>query len=166
MQEQNLASIVHITKADAVNAVKVQGKVKHYNIAYIFPKVDAKTFELLETVWPFGNINARADGSISVEYLVKPEEIGLFSSKILSLEIKKENNTVESTIILRYPNGVPEGLKHKILGIIRGSDRVIWGKDEIIILLNNCKDVEAVKRRINDLLSTPTVDTKTVLTSR
>lgn len=145
----DLAAFVCYTGADAVNAVKSQGAVKYYTVMFTFPKADKVVIEKLEKLWPYGEVAHKSDGSVTAEYLVRPDEVSSFCEALTRACLPKKKSTM---VALRFPEGIPDGVKHKVRASIRSTDRIVWNGDEAVIFLEGCKDPTAVERRIRQLL--------------
>lgn len=146
----DLAAFIYYTGADAVNAVKSQGTVKHYTVSFTFPIADSEVVEKLEKLWPFGEVAHKSDGSVTAEYLVRPDEVSSFCEALTRACLPKKKS---ATVVLRFPDGIPDGVKHKVRSLIRSTDRIVWNGGEAVIFLEGCKDSEAVERRIRNLLN-------------
>jgi hypothetical protein len=146
----DLNAFVCYTGADAVNAVKSQGAVKHYTVMFTFPKADKVVIEKLEKLWPFGEVAQKSDGSVTAEYLVRPDEVNSFCKTLTQACLPRKKN---AAVALRFPDGIPDSAKHKVRSLIRSTDRIVWNGDEAVIFLEGCKDPTAVERRIRKLLS-------------
>ncbi|MBM7854933.1 hypothetical protein JOC37_001313 [Desulfohalotomaculum tongense] len=86
-KELSCVDIVKQLKADSVDLVKSQGKVKNYKISFRFNHSDNYMVNQLENLWPFSTISVDKDGTTLAEYLVRPSEMKEFKLKIT--EFKK-----------------------------------------------------------------------------
>lgn len=145
----DLTALIYHTGADAVNAVKSQGMIKYYTVSFTFPSADREMVEKLEKLWPFGEVAHKSDGTVTAEYLVKPDEVNTFCDVLTRACLPKKKSTM---VILRFPEEIPDSLKHKVRALIRSTDRIVWNGGEAVIFLEGCKDPQAVERRIRSLL--------------
>ncbi len=153
MKTSQVSALFSSTGADSVETLKSQGRTKHFNVVFNIINAGEEDIEKFESMWPFGTVELRKDNSLRAEYIVKPEEVDGFC-KLVNKVKKTNNNLLEPTFILQFPSTIPENIKHKLNRIIRSNDRVVFGKDQISIILGNCKDVKATKARIERLLNT------------
>lgn len=152
MKTSQVYTLFYNTGAESVGTTKSQGRTKHYTVVYVITNAREEDVEKFESLWPFGNVELRKDNILRAEYIVKPDEVEEFCRLVKNIKCDGVNN--EPTSIIRFQGIVPEGIKHKITDIIRSSDRVIFGKNQVAVVLANCNNVEATKSRIKQHFET------------
>lgn len=146
-----ISSVLKIAGADTISKVRSQDRVKYYNVVFTFPEISIETLDKLENLWPYNTVFLKNDGTVVVEFMVRPEETKDFSDAITGANIDVKQS-YDPTVILRFPEAVPEKVKVKLKKSIRNNDRIIWGEDRAVIVLNNCKNPEIVERRLREIL--------------
>jgi len=146
-----IASVLKIAGADTISKVRSQDRVKYYNVVFTFPEINVKTLDRLENLWPYNTVSFKNDGTVVIEFMVKPWEIEDFTDAITSVNVSVKQS-YDPTVILRFPENISEDLKIKLKKSLRSNDRIIWGEDRAVIILSNCKNPEIVERRLREIL--------------
>jgi len=146
-----ITSVLKIAGADTISKVRSQNETKYYNVVFTFPEINVETLNKLENLWPLNTVSFKNDGTVVIEFMVKPWEIEDFTGMITNINDSVKQN-YDPTVILRFPENIPEDLKIKLKKSIRSGDRIIWGEDKAVIILSNCKNPEIVERRLCEIL--------------
>lgn len=135
--------------AKLIKTVKSQNKTK-FEVVFLLSKDIASE---IEKNWDFCSTTiSDEEENFLLSVLLLPKEIPLFIDTFHHLLIPQQ--VKQPTIILRLPTKAPKPLIcQTIKQALRPHDHVRTDRNEIIIILENCNDIEPVERRIRDILS-------------
>jgi len=146
-----IISTLNMTGVDRVLKVCSQGKTKYYNVVFKFSQISTELLSNLESLWAFNTISFKKNGTIVVEYMVRPEETADFYKAISLANISQKKN-YNPTVILKFSEAIPEGVKYKLKKAIRSSDRIMWNENQVAIILYNCQNLETVNNRLQKII--------------
>lgn len=149
VSDKTFALLMNLPAVQKVSAVTVNGSVKHYNVQV---KLQGKGAEgELVKLWPFGNVSTDGESAVA-DYIVRPEEVEKFCSRLLYVPLKL--NESEVAIVVQFDRPLADETKHRVAKSVRASDRIIWGEKMVAIILRNCggEAVKAVQERIRAIL--------------
>ncbi|MBC7104747.1 MAG: hypothetical protein H5T97_02270, partial [Firmicutes bacterium] len=123
-EEVAFAALLGLPGVSGVGAVRSQGVVKHYNVSYAFKngrELDPGTLKRLAEVWPFGSIEADPhQGTVRVEFLVRPDEVAAFAAKMGNVRLPFMSEAT-AAIVVNFSDEVPLRLKEKFGAAVRAT---------------------------------------------
>lgn len=156
-EEQTFALLMRLPGVFRVKAVKSQGNVKYFNVTYVFRKMrfdDGTLFALIK-IWPFCNVQANSlNGSIAIEFLVRPEEADSFRIKVggiltrLLNSMNRENREEYTVLVAEFDAPVSAECSEEMRAVIRSSDKIEWFGRSAVVTLARCQNVQAVEERL------------------
>lgn len=146
-----LTALTGLPGVTSVNAVRAQGRVKHFSVAYLLENCGDGTFDALANAWPFGVVerDVRSD-VVKVEFLVRPEEVEDFSRAVGRIGLPPSGRR-EVTLDLEFSRPVGRRAKDALRSAVRSEDCVFWDGPRARVVLSDCRDAAVVEERLRRL---------------
>lgn len=149
---QLLTTLAGLPGVKSVNAVRAQGKVKHFCVTYLFDMDECDgCLDALANAWSFGTVETdKQVGKIRVEYLVRPEEVTDFAGAIgaIGFPVSEKQKAI---LCLEFDRLVGKKVQDAFRSILRSEDSIHWRGAQVKIVLTNCKDLTRVEERLREL---------------
>lgn len=149
---QLLMTLAGLPGVKSVNAVRAQGKVKHFCVTYLLDMAECDgCLDALANAWSFGTVETdKQTGKVKAEYLVRPEEVISFASAIeaVNIPMAEKRNAV---LYLEFDRLVGKKVQDAFRSILRSEDSIHWRGAQVKIVLTNCKDLTRVEDRLREL---------------
>lgn len=135
---------------EKINAVRAQDRIKHFNVFFGFESVqNQRDMEKLLALWAFSSTSVEQQAT-KIEFMVRPEEVEEFARRIRASQLPQAKLPV-SNIILEFDRLPSRQVREAIQAALRPNDNIFWRGMQADVVLVNCKDVQKVRERLQQI---------------